>query len=219
MRGASQRLNRTWSALLLMSKILQMRKIYLLTIILLQLLGAELSAAQTLVHRPPLYIVNGERWSEQQVKTIDPEDIASEELLPADEETVERYGQEASNGVIIITLRYDTPARFELGGRAVRLADYLAERIRWEWPANPAARVVLRLNISPTGEATIAEVIDSTDKRFLKRVQKELAQLPRWVPARKAGKDIGDDYILRLTLPRGMQPQQRLSVPIIVGGS
>lgn len=188
-------------------------------ITLLQLCGAELSVAQTFVHRPPLYIVNGERWDERQVKSIDPDDIVGEELLPADEESVAKYGQEASNGVIIITLRYDTPARFEPEGRAVRLADYIAERVKWEYPANPVARVVIRLNISSAGEATITEVIDSTDKRLLKRVQKVLAQMPRWVPARKGGKGVEDDYTLRLTLPQGMQPQQRLSVPIIVGGA
>ncbi len=196
-----------------------MKKILFLLAIVLQLLGAEHIAAQSFIHKPPLYIVNGERWSEQQVKSIDPDDIVGEELLPADEETVTKYGQEASNGVIIISLRYDTEARFEPEGRAVRLADYVAERIKWEWPANPVARVVIRLNISATGEATIAEVIDSTDKRFLKRVQKVLTQMPRWTPARKAGKGVEDDYILRLTLPRGMQPAQRQSVPIIVGGA
>jgi hypothetical protein len=202
-----------------MNLTLKMRKIVFLAILLLQLLGAEHIAAQSFIHKPPLYIVNGERWSEQQVKAIDPDDIVSEELLPADENSVARYGQEASNGVIIISLRYDTEARFEPEGRAVNPADYLAGQIKWEWPANPVARVVVRLRISAEGVATIAEVIDSTDKRFLKRVQKALSLMPRWTPARKAGKGVEYDYILRLTLPEGMQPAQRQSVPIIVGGA
>jgi hypothetical protein len=199
--------------------IFEMRKIVFLAIATLQLLGAEQTMAQTFMQRPPLYIVNGVRVSQQQISAIDPEDIVSEELLPADEASVTKYGQEVSNGVIIISLRYDTPARFEPEGRVVNPADYVAERIKWDWPANPVARVVLRLRISPAGVATIAEVIDSTDKRFLKKVQKVLAQMPRWVAARKDGEDIEDDYTLRLTMPRGMQPAQRQSVPIIVGGA
>ena len=34
------------------------------------------------------------------------------EQLPADEQTIERYGSDASNGVILITLKYDSKAVF-----------------------------------------------------------------------------------------------------------
>lgn len=184
--------------------------------ILVGLVGV--AQAQVFVHRLPLYIVNGERMSEAQVKAIDPDDIVSNVLLPADEATVEKYGQEASNGVVVISLRYDTPARFEYGGEVVRFADYIAGRVKWSYPANPVARVVLRLTISAEGEVSESELIDATDKRLLKRVRGVLAQAPRWVPAMKDGKGIEDDYILRLTLPRGMTVRQQRSVPIIIGG-
>ena len=188
----------------------------LLILILVGLVGV--AQAQVFVHRLPLYIVNGERMSEAQVKAIDPDDIVSNVLLPADEATVEKYGQEASNGVVVISLRYDTPARFEYGGEVVRFADYIAGRVKWSYPANPVARVVLRLTISAEGEVSESELIDATDKRLLKRVRGVLAQAPRWVPAMKDGKGIEDDYILRLTLPRGMTVRQQRSVPIIIGG-
>lgn len=188
----------------------------LLILILVGLVGV--AQAQVFVHRLPLYIVNGERMSEAQVKAIDPDDIVSNVLLPADEATVEKYGQEASNGVVVISLRYDTPARFEYGGEVVRFADYIAGRVKWSYPANPVARVVLRLTISAEGEVSESELIDATDKRLLKRVRSVLAQAPRWVPAMKDGKGIEDDYILRLTLPRGMTVRQQRSVPIIIGG-
>ena len=61
--------------------------------------GAE---AQVFTHRLPIYIVNGERMTEEEVRAIDPEDIVSNELLPADEATIEKYGQDAANGVIVI---------------------------------------------------------------------------------------------------------------------
>ena len=188
-----------------------------LLIFALQLLCC-VAQAQVFVHRPPLYIVNGERMSEAQVKAIDPDDIVSNTLLPADEAAVEKYGQEASNGVILISLRYDTPAHFEHEGKPMRFADYVAERVKWEYPANPVARVVLRLSISAEGDATECELIDASDKRLLKRIRGVLEQSPRWVPAMKDGKGVEDDYILRLTLPRGKTVQDRRSVPVIVGG-
>lgn len=190
-----------------------------LFVLLLLLAMSATATAQVFVHRPPLYIVNGERMSEADVKRINPADIASNTLLPADEESVAKYGQEASNGVILITLRYDTPAHFEVEGKAVQLADYLAERIKWEYPANPVARVVIRMSIKPDGVAVIDEVLEATDKRMLKRVQKELAAAPRWRPAMKAGEGVESEYILRLTLPRGMKLQRERSVPIIIGGA
>lgn len=193
-----------------------MKRILLLIFLTLALSAAH---AQVWVHRPPLYIVNGVRMSEEQVKTIDPDDIIDNQLLPADEATIEKYGQEASNGVILITLRYDTPARFEQQGKVVRFSDFVGEKIKWTYPAMPVARVVIRLNISPAGEVSVAEVIDSTDKRFLKRVMAALKDVPRWVPALKDGKGVEDDYTLRLTLPQGMTPRQKMSVPIIVGGA
>ena len=46
---------------------------------------AECAVAQVFKPRLPIYIVNGERMDEEQVRAIDPEDIVSNELLPADE--------------------------------------------------------------------------------------------------------------------------------------
>ena len=52
----------------------------------------------------PIYVVNGQVVSD--IRNIPPGDIESTEMLPADEQTIARYGTEASNGVILITLRY-----------------------------------------------------------------------------------------------------------------
>lgn len=188
-------------------------------VVLILLLAMSVTAqAQVFVHRPPIYIVNGERWSEAEVKSINPSDIVTNTLLPADEESVAKYGQDASNGVIVITLRYDTPAHFELDGKPARIADYVTERVKWEHPANPVARVVIRLHIAPDGEAVIDEVLEATDKRLLKRVSKVLAVAPRWVPALKDGKGVESEYTLRLTLPRGMKMPRERNIPVIVGG-
>ena len=74
------------------------------------LLSALLATALTAAAQKPLYIVNGVETEE--IASIPPEDIDNVESLPADEETIARYGEKASHGVILITLRYDEPAVF-----------------------------------------------------------------------------------------------------------
>ena len=197
----------------------EMKTLRYIILLFLLAIGSADAVAQVFVHRPPIYIVNGVRMSEEEVKRIDPDDIATNTLLPADEESVAKYGQDASNGVIIISLRYDTPARFEIDGRSALLADYVNRNVKWEYPANPVARVVIRLNIQPDGQAVVDEVLEATDKRLLKRVQKALATAPRWVPAMKDGKGVESTYTLRMTLPLGMKMPRERSIPIIIGGS
>ena len=194
-----------------------MRKFFTLITLLLVMCHAD-AVAQVFVHRPPIYIVNGERMSEEQVRLIDPEDIVDNTLLPADEESVAKYGQEASNGVLLITLRYDTPARFEIEGKPAQFGDYIAQRVKWEYPANPVARIVVKLKIAPDGSVTMGDVLEVTDKRLLKRITKALSESPRWVPALKDGKGLESEYTLRLTLPRGMKMPRERSIPVIVGG-
>ena len=62
-------------------------------LILFALFAATLSA----VAQRPLYIVNGVETEE--IESIPPDDIENIESLPADEETIARYGEKAANTV------------------------------------------------------------------------------------------------------------------------
>lgn len=84
----------------------------------------------------PIYVVNGQVVSD--IRNIPPGDIESTEMLPADEQAIARYGTKASNGVILITLRYDTPARFPEADGSFN--DYISEQTDWD-DSLPAARV------------------------------------------------------------------------------
>ena len=77
------------------------------------ILSALFAATLSAVAQRPLYIVNGVETEE--IESIPPDDIENIESLPADEETIARYGEKAANGVILISLRYDKPAIFEAG--------------------------------------------------------------------------------------------------------
>lgn len=171
--------------------------------------GVGHTAAQVFTPRLPIYIVNGERMDEEKVRAIDPEDIVSNTLLPADETTIEKYGQDAANGVILITLRYDEQARFEVEGEDTSFSNYIARRIKWG-EMDPIAQVVMALEVGPDGIAREKEVLESSDRKLLKRVRAALAEAPRWVAAKKDGKGITTEHILRITLPIGSRmPYER----------
>ena len=58
-----------------------------------------LAAALPATAQQPLYIVNGKVCDD--IRSIPPDDIEQVESLPADEETIARYGAQAAHGVIL----------------------------------------------------------------------------------------------------------------------
>lgn len=150
----------------------------------------------------PLYIVNGvERES---IDDIPQANIESIEALEVDEQTIARYGERAENGVIVISLRYDTEAQFT-GGDSFN--DYIADHIKWA-AHDPVARVVVRYTIGADGTLTLGQVLESTDARLRKKVVSAVRQAPAWKPATKAGKGVESEYVLYVQLPRGKQMPQ-----------
>ena len=152
----------------------------------------------------PLYIVNGRRMSYAEVKDISPRNILSEKMLAVDEQLIAKYGAEASNGVVVMTLRYDEPARFEIDGNEQRFSIYVAQLIKWE-ESDPVARVIIAYRVNADGSVSEREVLEASDKRLLRRVQKAVAAAPKWIPALRDGKGVETDYVLRITLPLGRE--------------
>ena len=145
----------------------------------------------------PLYIVNGVEM--ESVKHIPEKNIEHIDHLPANEESVAKYGERANNGVIIVTLCYDKEAKFT-GGKS--LADYIGERVKW--PENyGVARFVARYTIEADGSFRLGTILQSTDHQFRKRVLKVLQSLPKLEPATKQGKAVESEYVLAVQLPKG----------------
>ena len=163
---------------------------------LLLLLSAPSRAQNT---QAPLYIVNGEPMSEEQVKDIDPSDIVSNTLLPADEHTIAEYGEAANNGVVVIVLRYDTPPRFEVGGEQTGYSRYVGRMVKWDAESDPVARVIIAFRVEADGSVTVRDVLEATDKRLCRRVLKAMEEAPRWQPALKEGEGVATDHVLRIT--------------------
>ena len=172
-------------------------------------LSAPDAAAQSR-KRMPLYIVNGEKMTEEQVKDINPKDIVDNHLLPADEQTIERYGHEAANGVVVITLRYDTPARFEIEGEVTKYSAYIADRVKWD-ETDPVARIIISFKVKADGSVAEFDILEATDKRLLRRIEKAMTEAPRWQPALKDGKGVETTHLLKVTLPKGRtMPRERV---------
>ena len=136
----------------------------------------------------PIYVVNGQVVSD--IRNIPPGDIESTEMLPADEQ----------NGVILITLRYDTPARFPEADGSFN--DYISKQTDWD-DSLPAARVVLRYKITTDGRTVPTDELEATDRRLRRRVIDAVEKAPRWQPAMRDGKPVESEGVLRVQLPEG----------------
>ncbi|MBQ8307962.1 MAG: energy transducer TonB [Alistipes sp.] len=167
-------------------------------------LGISLSAHA----QEPLYLVNQQAMTASEFHAINPGLIERIKTLPADEESIARYGERAGNGVVIVTLKYDTEARFpETEGED--FAAYITRRVAWQ-ESDPTARVSIRFTLTAEGRPTAIEVLEATDKRLLRRTLKAIEESPRWEPARKMGQAVASEQLLNLTLPTGRTlPRER----------
>ena len=158
-------------------------------------------STMTLSARGPLYVVNGTRV--ESIEHIEQANIERIDVLPATEETIEKWGIEASEGVIIVTLKYDTPALFNAEGFN-NFTTYLQHKVKWD-KNMPAERVSLRITVDSEGRATIAKVLQSTSRQYQKRVKRAIAMSPCWTPATKNGKAVESTELVNLLLPEGKQ--------------
>lgn len=167
-----------------------------------------LPAADAQTPREPLCIVNGERVERADVlHDVQPDDIVSTEMLPADEETIAKYGEQANYGVIIISLRYDTPARF--AADSLSFSDYIASQVEWG-ELERVARYVVRFTVQEDGSVAVGKELESTDPRLRRKVLRAVAKAPRWQPAMKDGRPVESSHVLRIQLPEGREmPRER----------
>ncbi len=145
----------------------------------------------------PLYIVNGEVRSD--VSDIPEKNIENIQTLPANEQTIAKYGEQANNGVVLVTLCYDVEAVFPL---AESFSAYIASQVKWK-DSDPAARFVMRFTIEADGTFTEGRVLQSTDKLFARRVLSAVKAAPKWNPATKQGTAVASEHLLIVQLPKG----------------
>ena len=167
---------------------------------------ALLCSTTTAGAKEPLYVVNGERATG--IEHIPQEDIESIDVLPADEQTIALWGADASEGVIVVRLRYDTPAKFLHEGED-NYSDYIASKVKWGEQME-VARVSLRIKILPDGNVAITEVLQATSRQLLNRVMRAIKESPKWQAAMRNGEAIESYHLINIQLPKGEElPTER----------
>ena len=164
----------------------------LLLIALLLLLSISASAQ--------FYVVNGEEYSAEQMRRIDPERVESTELVPVNDSIMALYGERAADGVIIVKLKHDTEPRFSVDSLSFR--EWVEREVAWG-NDEPAARVVYRYVVGIDGRARLSELIESTDNRLRQRVVRAVKRSPQWTPAEREGQAVEVEQTLIVELPKG----------------
>ena len=164
----------------------------LLLIVLLLLLSISASAQ--------LYIVNGEEYSVEQMRRIDPERVESTELVPVNDSIMVLYGERAADGVIIVKLKHDTEPRFSVDSLSFR--EWVEREVEWG-NDEPAARVAYRYVVGIDGRARLTELIESTDNRLRQRVVRAVKRSPQWTPAERERQAVEVEQTLIVELPKG----------------
>lgn len=160
------------------------------------------SSAQT-PSAAPLVIVNGRTTDLPDLKGIDPQAVERIDTEPATEANIAKYGERANNGIVLVTLKYDEPARFTVADTT--FDDYIASHVKWG-DNEPAARVAIRFTVGEDGRITLGELLEATDKRLLRRVREaasEAADTALWQPARKGDTPVATERVLKVQLPNG----------------
>ncbi len=164
---------------------------------LLTILGSLMAMVSTFAMGEPLYIVNGE--VSQNVKDIPSGIIKSIDIIKG-EEAIEKYGLKGSNGVVSITLLYDTPPVF---ADDLTFQEYLEQNITWK-DNDPTARVTLKYTLKADGSTELIEVMDSTDARLKRRVLKAFESAPKWKnAAMNMGQTVETSSVICIHLPLG----------------
>lgn len=164
----------------------------LIAIVLLLFVSATASAQ--------LYIVNGEEYSAEQMRRIDPVRVESSEQVAINDSIMALYGERAADGVIVVKLKHDTEPQFSVDSLSFR--EWVEREVAWG-NDEPAARVVYRYVVGTDGRAQLTELIESTDNRLRQRVVRAVKRAPLWAPAEREGRAVEVEQVLIIELPKG----------------
>ncbi len=157
----------------------------------------------------PLYIVNGAQRSTEEFQSI-ATGVIKDMVVLQGEEAVEKYGLKGSDGVVEVTLYYDTVPLF---ADNQSFEEYLREHVKWQ-DNESVARVIVKYRVLKSGDIEVVEVMESTDSRLRKRTLKALEESPKWrSPAMNMGEAVEYTDIVKLQLPQGRQmPRERVLI-------
>ena len=173
---------------------------------------AELKVYQTDLSKKPLFVVDGVRMDEKQAKAISPNEIESISVLK-DKAAIDLYGQDAKDGVIVITRKKNVTGEAsdvfdvvetmpEFPGGAPKLFEYLSQNIRYPkeaMEANKQGRVIVTFVVGKDGSIRDARVVKSVDPLLDAEGLRVISTMPNWTPGTQGGKAVNVKYTVPIT--------------------
>ena len=173
----------------------------------------------TAPEKQPIYILDGGRIDLETFNHIDPKEIASVTVLK-DQPAVDQYGEEARDGVIIITLKkeiqeieiepeqddekaFDVVEQMpEFPGGANALFEYLAKNIHYPKEAAEKkiqGRVILTFVVEKDGSISRVKVVKSVEPSLDQEAIRVVKSMPKWTPGKQNGKNVAVKYAIPMT--------------------
>ena len=173
---------------------------------------AGLKIIQTEAGKQPIFIVDGVQMDEKQVKEISPDKIASISVLK-DKAAIDVYGQDAKDGVVVITLKekndngkgevfINVEEQPQFPGGAPKLLEYLSQNIRYPKEAMEAdkqGRVIVSFVVRKDGSISDARVVKSVDEALDAEALRVINAMPNWTPGKQSGKAVNVKYSVPIT--------------------
>ena len=176
--------------------------------------AAGLKVIQTDPNKKPIYIVDGVRMNEKQAKAISPDEIESISILK-DKAAIDVYGQDAKDGVVVITLKKKVTGEVEVSdvfdvvevmpqfpGGAPALMQYLSQNIRYPKEAmesDTQGRVIVTFVVCKDGSICDAKVVKSVSPALDAEGLRVISSMPNWTPGTQSGKPVNVKYTVPIS--------------------
>ena len=165
----------------------------------------------------PLLIVDGKTVTREDIQALPPESVANIVVMK-EEAAIKSYGENAKNGVIIITTKKrqeeldnepKQPDVFDVvegmpqfPGGAAALMQYLSQNIRYPKEAMEAktqGRVIVQFVVEKDGSISGAHVVKSVNPQLDAEALRVVSAMPNWTPGTQNGQTVRVKYAVPIS--------------------
>lgn len=165
----------------------------------------------------PLLIVDGKTVTREDIQALPPESVANIVVMK-EEAAIKSYGENAKNGVIIITTKKrqeeldnepKQPDVFDVvegmpqfPGGAAALMQYLSQNIRYPKEAMEAktqGRVIVQFVVEKDGSISGAHVVKSVNPQLDAEALRVVNAMPNWTPGTQNGQTVRVKYAVPIS--------------------
>ena len=165
----------------------------------------------------PLLIVDGKTVTREDIQALPPESVANIVVMK-EEAAIKSYGENAKNGVIIITTKKrqeeidNEPKQLDVfdvvegmpqfPGGAAALMQYLSQNIRYPKEAMEAktqGRVIVQFVVEKDGSISGAHVVKSVNPQLDAEALRVVNAMPNWTPGTQNGQTVRVKYAVPIS--------------------